>query len=149
YRTLHPNPVSNIVSREKMTATIRMLYKKGLLVISEKHRQSSRERMTEYRRNPSFNQKMFSSFARAVTKPHRQIKELLMQQNIKTETNYSFLFGNRFGSIDEADPNKKIAISIDGAYWHNYPQGKRWDKFCTTYLTNKGWKVLRFWDFEI
>lgn len=63
--------------------------------------------------------------------------------------------------------SKKIAIFIDGDFWHGYnwkklnkiPPKKYWrakiekniarDKNYTKQLKKKGWKVLRFWEYEI
>ena len=65
-------------------------------------------------------------------------------------------------SIDFALPNLKIAIECDGDYFHINPQffpngpkdaiqrrniGR--DKAKNTFLSNRGWKIIRFWECEI
>jgi DNA mismatch endonuclease (patch repair protein) len=71
-----------------------------------------------------------------------------------------------FGKPDVAWPGRKIAVFIDSAWWHGHPSrwtpGRltpKWDKKIarnkerdaevTARLTQEGWRVLRFWDFEI
>jgi very-short-patch-repair endonuclease len=59
--------------------------------------------------------------------------------------------------LDIAVPSLKICIEVDGDFWHvNEEKGyiveyecqkrnKRIEKSKTTFLANKGWKVLRIW----
>lgn len=62
--------------------------------------------------------------------------------------------------LDEADPNQKIAVEINGCYWHGCPkcypdatklkkrqsQGRANDERRMTYLRRKGWRVLVLWE---
>lgn len=134
----------------KMSDTKKRLFKEGKLKVSYKTKKENSLRMKKNRKDPDFNRKMFKSFSKSVTKPHKKVQKWIKDYTkLITETNALFVFGNRSGSIDEANFNKKIAIYVDGNYWHNYPNGRRWDKFCSTYLKNRGWKVLRFWESDI
>ena len=62
-----------------------------------------------------------------------------------------------FYSIDEANPQLKIAVEVDGCYWHGCPvcgfpgvgDILRLDRRKTTYLTRRGWTMLRFRGHEI
>jgi len=69
-----------------------------------------------------------------------------------------------FGKPDFAFPRKKVAVFIDGCFWHGHPQKCRvpqsnreyWvkkisrnvarDKLVTQTLKDKGWNVLRIWE---
>lgn len=69
-----------------------------------------------------------------------------------------------FGKPDFAFPCKKVAVFIDGCFWHGHPQKYRvpqsnreyWvkkisrnvarDKLVTQTLKDKGWNVLRIWE---
>ncbi len=71
------------------------------------------------------------------------------------------------GKPDFAFPKSKVALFIDGCFWHGCPlhlrmpssnveywQGKiarnmARDVSVTNELTNKGWRVLRIWECEI
>jgi DNA mismatch endonuclease (patch repair protein) len=70
------------------------------------------------------------------------------------------------GRIDIAFVGRKIAIFVDGSFWHGHPskwQPERWqgywdakikrnmarDDAQTRALTDVGWDVFRFWDFEV
>lgn len=69
------------------------------------------------------------------------------------------------GRPDLAWLGRRIAIFVDGAFWHGHPDyywgqsGKFWDEKIernrkrdakvTGELVDAGWTVLRFWDFEI
>lgn len=71
------------------------------------------------------------------------------------------------GTPDFIFPKQKVAIFIDGCFWHGCPRCKTQPKTNRTYwkakiannqkrdkevkkqLTQDGWKVLRFWEHEI
>ena len=87
----------------------------------------------------------------------------LKKRKIYFKRNYSKIIGNP----DIAFPRKKIAIFIDGDFWHGYKSkilGKKipegyWENKITrncnrdleinNTLNNLGWKVLRIWEHEI
>lgn len=49
-----------------------------------------------------------------------------------------------FWTVDFLLPFRTTVIEVDGNYWHNLPGAARRDKAKTTYLTNRGFRVLRF-----
>lgn len=69
------------------------------------------------------------------------------------------------GRPDLAWLGRRIAVFVDGAFWHGHPDyywgqsGKFWDEKIernrkrdekvTGELVGEGWTVLRFWDFEV
>jgi DNA mismatch endonuclease, patch repair protein len=70
------------------------------------------------------------------------------------------------GKPDVAFTRWKVAIFVDGAFWHGHPDhftpgqsGAYWDlkiartqerdRLANEALTKHGWTVLRFWDFEV
>lgn len=46
-------------------------------------------------------------------------------------------------------PSMNLVIECDGDYWHKYPVGLEKDHIRTKELIEKGFKVLRLWEFEI
>lgn len=64
-------------------------------------------------------------------------------------------------SIDIADKSRKLAIEIDGCFWHACKEcgfraryacqrtNRRIEKSKTTYLKKRGWTLLRFWEHEV
>ncbi len=46
-------------------------------------------------------------------------------------------------------PSMNLVIECDGDYWHKYPTGRDIDHIRTKELIEKGFKVLRLWEFEI
>lgn len=46
-------------------------------------------------------------------------------------------------------PSMNLVIECDGDYWHKYPIGNDIDHIRTKELIEKGFKVLRLWEFEI
>jgi DNA mismatch endonuclease, patch repair protein len=69
------------------------------------------------------------------------------------------------GRPDLAWIGRHVAVFVDGAFWHGHPDyywgqsGRFWDEKIATnrarderinrQLRDNGWKVLRFWDFEL
>lgn len=69
------------------------------------------------------------------------------------------------GRPDVAWLGRRLAVFVDGAFWHGHPDyyrgqsGKFWDEKIernrkrdervTGELIEAGWTVLRFWDFEV
>ena len=71
------------------------------------------------------------------------------------------------GSPDFAFPKERIAIFVDGAFWHGAPsfdrlphcRAKFWkdkiaknrmrDRTINSYLRRMGWSVIRIWDFDL
>jgi DNA mismatch endonuclease, patch repair protein len=72
-----------------------------------------------------------------------------------------------FGKPDFAFPKQKVAIFVDGCFWHGHPQKCRipasnreyWekkilrnigrDRIVNSTLKKKGWKVVRIWEDRI
>ncbi len=70
------------------------------------------------------------------------------------------------GTPDLAWPRRKVAVFVDGAFWHGHPSrhrpgrsGQYWDekiqknverdRRVDAELVEAGWKVVRIWDFEV
>lgn len=70
------------------------------------------------------------------------------------------------GSPDLAWPRRRVAVFVDGAFWHGHPSrhkpgrsGRYWDekiranvardRRADRELAELGWRVVRFWDFEV
>lgn len=117
-----------------------------------------RLRMKEYVRENSIQIKESAAHARKYltkkSKLHSSYKETMLESGLK-----GFISEYNYGpySIDEADPFAKIAIEVDGCYWHGCvfcgfkgtPRIQRIDKRKTSYLKNRGWLVFRIKEHEI
>jgi len=70
------------------------------------------------------------------------------------------------GRPDIAFIGRKVAVFVDGAYWHGHPEhwhpetasdywlakiarNQERDRAANEALAAKGWQVVRFWDFEV
>ena len=91
------------------------------------------------------------------------LRKALWENGIRYRKHYSLLPGNP----DLAFPRKKIAVFIDGDFWHGYnwkslgkiPPKAYWqekisknirrDKANTLLLRKDGWKVIRIWEHEL
>jgi len=91
-------------------------------------------------------------FRKSTSKLHLRFKAALEGMGVVSETEYKF----GFYSLDEAVPDKKISIEIDGCYWHGcdkckmpgvYPPSQESRKI--TYLENRGWRILRVKECDI
>ncbi len=93
-------------------------------------------------------------YLKKTSKLHTDYKERMEEKGL-TGFNTEYNYGPY--SIDEADPLAKIAVEIDGCYWHgcsscSYKGDDRIkliDKKKTTYLRNRGWMVIRVKEHEI
>ena len=95
------------------------------------------------------------------TKPEITLRKALWSNGFR----YRIHYGNE--KIDIAFPSKKLAIFVDGCFWHGCPlhshipksnieywqpklkKNKQRDINTTRNLENKGWQVVRFWEHEI
>ena len=72
-----------------------------------------------------------------LTSLEKRAKQILDELGV----NYIEQYPTRLGFIiDFAIPDKKIAIEVDGKYWH---KDKKRDRFRDWMLRRAGWKVVR------
>jgi very-short-patch-repair endonuclease len=88
------------------------------------------------------------------TKPHLVFKEALQQAKL---FGFQTEFEVGFYAIDEARPDLKLALEIDGCYWHGCLTcgfsgvfgTQKHDKSKETFLRNRGWEILHIKECEI
>jgi DNA mismatch endonuclease (patch repair protein) len=97
------------------------------------------------------------------TGPEVELRKALYKRGIRGwRCNYK----RALGRPDIAWPARRIAVFVDGAFWHGHPSrhkpgrsGEYWDRKIEQNverdrrvdreLRERGWTVLRIWDFEI
>lgn len=103
--------------------------------------------------NADFKSKMTQGRARGdhPSKLHLKVKLAMEEAGIHLTTHVPI----GFYVVDEADPIRKIAVEINGCYWHSCPVCKfagpgkaRIDKAKRTYLANRGWTLIEIWEHE-
>ena len=95
------------------------------------------------------------------TVPELKLRKALFAKGYRYRVHYGK------NKIDVAFPSKKVAVFVDGCFWHGCPihshipksnqeywipklQGNvRRDKLTNDVLTYNGWVVLRFWEHEL
>jgi DNA mismatch endonuclease (patch repair protein) len=95
------------------------------------------------------------------TMPEVVLRKALWAKGLR----YRIHYGNE--KIDLAFPSKKLAILVDGCFWHSCPihshipqsnvgywlpklkKNLERDKAKNERLANNGWKVMRFWEHDI
>lgn len=100
------------------------------------------------------------------TKPEIILRKALWAKGIRYRKNYK-LPDKLPGKPDIVFVGKKIAVFVDGCFWHQCPlhfqmpdnnrvfwekkinRNVERDKEVTSKLEDKGWKVVRFWEHEI
>jgi DNA-directed DNA polymerase III PolC len=102
-------------------------------------------------------------FPKTMTSPHRKVIEIMKNNDLWNGFDNEVTEG--FHSIDIANKDRKIAIFVDGDYWHGsdfymkkrnkteydfiQKKNRGQDKSANTYLGNRGWTILRLWENEI
>ena len=105
--------------------------------------------------------KIMSAIRSKNTKPELTLRKLLWSKGLRYRVHY----GEE--KIDIAFPSKKIAIFVDGCFWHGCPihshtpksneaywvpklqKNKTRDAAKNKRLEKKGWKVVRIWEHEL
>jgi len=104
-----------------------------------------------------------ASIRGANTKPERLLRSALWHQGIR---GFRCHWPGPGGRIDVAFTRWKVAVFVDGSFWHGHPskwQPGRWsgywdekikrniarDQRQNSALAEAGWRVLRLWDFEV
>ncbi|MHA1302302.1 MAG: endonuclease domain-containing protein [Candidatus Heimdallarchaeaceae archaeon] len=77
-----------------------------------------------------------------------KIQTFLKQLNIDFFTHQYMKIEHGY-QCDILIPSLNLVIECDGDYWHKYPIGREVDHIRTKELIEKGFKVLRLWEFEI
>lgn len=97
------------------------------------------------------------------TSPELKLKKEMVKAGLKGFKMHPKMLGNP----DFVFPKQKFVIFVDGCFWHGYnwkklgkvPPKKYWqakilrnmvrDKKYNRLLKKEGWKVVRFWEFEV
>ena len=107
--------------------------------------------------------RIMASIRGADTRPERLLRQSLWRAGIR---GWRCHWRGPAGRIDIAFTRWKIAVFVDGSFWHGHPrkwQPGRWEGYWdekikrnmardtrqNAVLADEGWEVLRFWDFEI
>ena len=129
------NPVKREDVRKKISKTKIRLYKEGKI---ERINSGS---ITKERRAKQVFPLKDSSIEVKIQNFLKQLGiEFFTHQYIKIEHGYQ---------CDILIPSMNLVIECDGDYWHKYPVGRDIDHIRTKELIQKGFKVLRLWEFEI
>jgi DNA mismatch endonuclease (patch repair protein) len=104
-----------------------------------------------------------SSIRGADTRPERLLRTTLWRNGIR---GFRCHWPAPGGRIDVAFTRWKVAVFVDGSFWHGHPskwQPGRWngywdekikrniarDERQNSALAEAGWRVVRLWDFEV
>jgi very-short-patch-repair endonuclease len=90
-----------------------------------------------------------------LTKPHRDLIAALQEARLYEgfQTEYQLLY-----FVDEAHPEKRVALEVDGCFWHGCPEHagcykKRRAITRTKHERNlayaTGWRIFRFWEHDL
>jgi DNA mismatch endonuclease (patch repair protein) len=103
--------------------------------------------------------------ARAHTAPEVLLRKLLHASGLRYRVGLP-VPGMKRRTIDVAFPKAKVAVFVDGCFWHSCPQhatfpaaNKDWwaqklagnvtrDAATTAHLEEQGWRVIRVWEHE-
>lgn len=115
--------------------------------------------------SPSVSRRM-STARRRDTKPELDVRHLLHARGLRYRVTYP-VPGMERRSIDIAFTKAKVAVFLDGCFWHGCPEhgtqpranaawwatklrrNKDRDVDTDDILESAGWRVLRFWEHEV
>lgn len=113
--------------------------------------------------NKETRSKIMAAIRSTNTSPERAVFRELRKQNVYFQRHYK----KALGTPDLAVPSRKIAVFIDGDFWHGfrYPawkgrlkksfwrkkieRNRKRDKLYHGRLRKMGWKVLRVWEHQL
>ena len=114
--------------------------------------------------NPKMHAK-FSALARKDTSPELAVRRALHRAGLRYRVEYR-VQGLPRRRVDIAFPRKRVAVFVDGCFWHGCPEHRKppatnhswwqWkmetnrnrDRDTDTRLAELGWTVLRIWEHE-
>lgn len=114
-------------------------------------------------RTPEQRRRIMAAVKSRNTGPELELRKALYARGLRGwRCNYK----RASGRPDIAWPARRVAVFVDGAFWHGHPSrhkpgrsGEYWDRKIeqnvardrrvNRELGDSGWSVLRIWDFEI
>lgn len=114
-------------------------------------------------RTPEQRSRIMAAVKAKNTSPELALRRALHAQGIR---GWRCHYKHAEGTPDLAWPALRVAVFVDGAFWHGHPSrhkpgrsGEFWDKKIArnvqrdreadAALRATGWKVVRIWDFEV
>lgn len=114
-------------------------------------------------RTPEQRRRIMSAVRRTGTAPELKLRKALWAAGVR---GWRCDFSKAPGRPDLAWPKRRVAVFVDGAFWHGHPSrhkpgrsGTYWDEKIAVNverdrrvvreLEELGWAVERFWDFEV
>lgn len=108
----------------------------------------------------------FENQRRANTKPELRLRRELHRRGLRYRIDLSVL-SDRRRRVDIVFPGPRVAVFVDGCFWHRCPQhgnvpksNREWwrakldrnverDRDTDRQLRNAGWNVVRIWEHEV
>lgn len=112
-----------------------------------------RRQAKEYNNKPFVKEK-FKELRKKIILPIKDTKIEVKIQNFLKQLGIEFFTHQHLNikhgyQCDIFIPSMNLVIECDGIYWHKYPTRRDIDNIRTKELIEKGFKVLRLWEFEI
>jgi DNA mismatch endonuclease (patch repair protein) len=100
------------------------------------------------------------------TKPERDLRSVLHSNGLRFRKNFPLRAGDRTVRPDVVFTRQRLAVFVDGCYWHRCPEHGTSPRFNSSYwrakldrnverdrvvdaaLAREGWTILRVWEHE-
>lgn len=74
----------------------------------------------------------------------QQVREEMQNRGLKLGIDFVIQYPIKFSFIiDIAFPDQKLAIELDGDYWHSTKKNRQRDKMKDSILKREGWSIIR------
>ena len=161
------NPIHKVLHLYKDPEYLKNITR-GIKAHVDRRRGSTYEEVYGFEKASEYKEKLraaspnrLAQFKRRETEPERIVRSILDALGMTYQAQAPL----GYYTVDFLVPSQMLVVQADGDYWHANPfyygdalgkplsknqhKVRRLDASCDAYLTNRGFKVIRFWEYDL